>query len=409
MNMLEIIRFSFEALLERRLRATLTTLMVVMGASLLVALNGTGNGFTNFINSQFENLGANVLIVSSRGDVDINDALVDDISRIDGVKEVVPFFQQQSSITSRGESQTSIVVGLDQSKLPLIFPTISFQSGTYVSETDNVGVILGNELIRRSKNGEPFASLGQTIKITYQRFVNQQTMIFQRSFVVRGILNYVGSGIIPIDQMTFISVSAAKSFFDKKNYDGLYIITKNSDLNEMVMDRLRDLYGNNLIIISPQVISNVIIQITNGVALFIRIVAMVSLLVASVGIITTLHTSVLERIKEIGLLKALGFTNKLILSIFLCEAMIIGVIGGSIGVFLGVALSYGMSWILGRGLNINIQSEAESIFRVQIIPAFDPWGILSTWLLCAALSMISGFYPSWRAARLDPVEALRHE
>ncbi|RJS94499.1 hypothetical protein CW705_00350, partial [Candidatus Bathyarchaeota archaeon] len=170
MNMLEIISFSFEALLERRLRATLTTLMVVMGASLLVALNGTGNGFTNFINSQFENLGANVLIVSSRGDVDINDALVDDISRIDGVKEVVPFFQQQSSITSRGESQTSIVVGLDQSKLPLIFPTISFQSGTYVLDNDDVGVILGNELIRRSKSGEPFASIGQTIKITYQGY-----------------------------------------------------------------------------------------------------------------------------------------------------------------------------------------------------------------------------------------------
>jgi len=409
MSILEIIRFSFEALLERRLRAVLTTLMVVMGASLLVALNGTGNGFTNFVNSQFKNLGANVLIISSRGDIDINDAFVDEISRIDGVMEVVPFFQQQSSITSRGESQTSIVVGLDQSKLPLIFPTISFQSGTYVLDNDDVGVILGNELIRRSKSGEPFASIGQTIKITYQGYVNQQTVTFQRSFVVRGILNYVGSGIIPIDQMAFISVSAAKSFFDKKNYDGFYVITENSDINEMVMDRLRDLYGNNLIIISPQVISNVIIQITNGVALFIRIVAMVSLLVASVGIITTLHTSVLERIKEIGLLKALGFTNKLVLSIFLCEAMIIGVIGGSIGVFLGVALSYGMSWILGRGLNINVPSEASEIFRVEIIPAFDLWGILSTWLLCAVLSMISGFYPSWRAARLDPVEALRHE
>ena len=408
MNILEIFKFSFEALLERRVRATLTTLMVVMGAGLIVALNGTGNGFTNFINNQFSNLGANILIISPRGDIDINDALIEEISRIRGVKDVVPFFQQTSSIVSKGESQTSIVVGMDQSKLPFLFPTISFQSGTYVSETDSVGIILGNELIRSSSE-ETFASLGQTIKVVYQKYVNQQSSSLQRSFIVRGILNYVGSGVIPIDQMAFISTSAAKSFFDKKSYDGVYVITENSDLNKNVMDRIRDLYGNNLIIISPQVISDVINQITSGVYLFIRIVAMVSLLVASVGIITTLHTSVLERIREIGLLKALGFTNKLVLGIFLCEATIIGILGGGIGSILGMALSYGMSWILGRGLNIRIQSEAESVFRVQIIPIFDLWNILSTWILCVALSMISGFYPSWRASRLNPVEALRHE
>jgi len=409
MNIFEIFSFSFEALWERRVRAILTTLMVVMGAGLIVALNGTGNGFTNFINNQFSNLGANVLIISPRGDINIDDALTDEISRIDGVEEALPFIQQTSSITSKGESQTSIVVGMDQSKLPLLFPTISFQSGTFVSETDSVGIILGNELVRSSSKGEPFASLGQTVKVVYQKYVNQQPVVFQRSFIVRGILNYVGSGILPIDQMAFITPSAAKSFFDKNSYDGLYVITENSDLNKAVMDRIRDRYGNDLIIISPQVISDVINQVSSGVYLFIRIVAMVSLLVASVGIITTLHTSVLERIKEIGLLKALGFTNKLVLGIFLCEATIIGIIGGGVGALLGMGLSYGMSWILGRGLNIRIQSEAQRIFRIQIVPIFDPWNIISTWILCVALSMISGFYPSWRASRLDPVEALRHE
>jgi len=409
MNILEIFSFSFEALKERRVRATLTTLMVVMGASLIVALNGTGNGFANFINSQFSSLGANVLIISPRGDVEIDEALAEEISRINGVDDVILFIQQTSSITSKGETQTSIVVGMDQSKLPLLFPTISFQSGTFVSETDNLGIILGNELARSSSGGEPYATLGQTVKVVYQKYVNQQPVAFQRAFIVRGILNYVGSGVVPIDQMAFISTSAAKSFFDKKSYDGVYVITENSDLNKNVMDRIRDIYGNNLIVISPQVISDVINQITNGVYLFIRIVAMVSLLVASVGIITTLHTSILERIREIGLLKALGFTNKLVLGIFLCEAIIIGVVGGGVGSILGMALAYGMSWILGRGLDIRIQSEAESIFRVQITPIFDPWNILSTWILCVALSMISGFYPSWRASRLDPVEALRHE
>ena len=409
MNILEIFSFSFEALKERRVRATLTTLMVIMGASLIVALNGTGNGFTNFINSQFSSLGANVLIISPRGDIHVDKALADEISRINGVEEVLLFIQQTSSITSKGETQTSIVVGVDQSKLPLLFPTISFQSGTFVSETDNVGIILGNELARSSSGEEPFATLGQTVKVVYQKYVNQQPVVFQRSFIVRGVLNYVGSGIIPIDQMAFISTSAAKSLFDKENFDGLYVITEDPNLDKPVMDRIRDLYGNNLIIISPQVISDMIHQVSSGVYLFIRIVAMVSLLVASVGIITTLQTSVMERIKEIGLLKALGFTNKLVLAIFLCEATIIGILGGGIGVFLGMSLSYMMSWILGRSLHIGTSSSAGELFTIQIIPVFDSWNIISTWILCVALSMISGFYPSWRASRLDPVEALRHE
>lgn len=409
MNLIEIFSFSFEALKERRVRAILTTLMVIMGASLIVALNGTGNGFRNFVNSQFSNLGANVLIISSRGDVDINEALADEISKIEGVEDVLLFVQQTALITSRGETQTSMVVGIDQSKLPLIFPTISFQSGTFVSETDNVGIILGNELSRSSGGDGAFVTVGQTVKVSYRKYVNQQPANFERVFIVRGILNYVGSGVIPIDQMAFISTSAAKRFFDRKNYDGLYVITRDPNLNEEVMKRIRRIYENELIIISPQVISNVIYKISGGISLFIRIVAMVSLLVASVGIITTLQTSVMERVREIGLLKALGFTNRLVLAVFLCEATIIGIIGGGIGAVFGMALSYGMSWILGRSLNIELSSNGGNLLNIEIVPTFDVWNIVSTWILCIVLSMISGFYPSWRASRLNPVEALRRE
>ena len=409
MNVIEIFSFSFEALKERRVRAILTTLMVVMGASLIVALNGTGNGFRDFVNNQFSNLGANVLIISSRGDIDINEALADEISKIEGVEDVLLFVQQTALVTSRGETQTSIVVGIDQSKLPLIFPTISFQSGTFVSETDNVGIILGNELSRSSGGDEAFVTVGQTVKVSYKKYVNQQPTISERVFIVRGILNYVGSGVIPIDQMAFISTSAAKRFFDRKNYDGLYVITRDPNLNEEVMKRIRRIYENELIIISPQVISNVIYKISGGISLFIRIVAMVSLLVASVGIITTLQTSVMERVREIGLLKALGFTNRLVLAVFLCEATIIGIVGGGIGAVFGMALSYGMSWILGRSLNIELSSNGGNLLNIEIIPSFDIWNIVSTWILCIVLSMISGFYPSWRASRLNPVEALRRE
>ncbi|RJS85076.1 ABC transporter permease [Candidatus Bathyarchaeota archaeon] len=409
MNIIEIFSFSFEALKERYVRATLTTLMVIMGASLIVALNGAGNGFKNFVDNQFSNLGANILIVSPKGDIDINEALADDLSEIEGVEDVILSVQQTASITSKGETQTSIVMGIDQNKLPLIFPTISFQSGTFVSETDNVGIILGNEISRSPSGDETSVAVGQTVKVSYTRYMNQQPVVFERTFIVRGILNYVGSGVIPIDQMAFISTSAAKRFFDRKNYDGLYVITKDPNLNDEVMRRMRHIYGNELTIISPQVISNVIYKISGGIALFIRIVAMVSLLVASVGIITMLHTSVMERVREIGLLKALGFTNRLVLAVFLCEALIIGTVGGGVGAIFGMALSYGMSWMLSKGISVELSSNGGGSLSIEIIPSFDVWNIVSTWILCIVLSVISGFYPSWRASCLNPVETLRRE
>ncbi|RLI13359.1 hypothetical protein DRO35_00570 [Candidatus Bathyarchaeota archaeon] len=409
MNIIEIFSFSFEALKERYVRATLTTLMVIMGASLIVALNGAGNGFKNFVDNQFSNLGANILIVSPKGDIDINEALADDLSEIEGVEDVILSVQQTASVTSKGETQTSIVMGMDQNKLPLIFPTISFQSGTFVSETDNVGIILGNEISRSPSGDETSVTVGQTVKVSYTRYMNQQPVVFERTFIVRGVLNYVGSGVIPIDQMAFISTSAAKRFFDRKNYDGLYVITKDPNLNDEVMRRMRHIYGNELTIISPQVVSNVIYKISGGIALFIRIVAMVSLLVASVGIITMLHTSVMERIREIGLLKALGFTNRLVLAVFLCEALIIGIVGGGVGAVFGMALSYGMSWMLSKGISVELSSNGGGSLSIEIIPSFDVWNIVSTWILCIVLSVISGFYPSWRASCLNPVETLRRE
>ncbi|MGD8544301.1 MAG: ABC transporter permease [Candidatus Bathyarchaeota archaeon] len=404
MNVFQLFSLSFEALKERRLRASLTILMVIMGASLIVALNGTGNGFATFVNDQFSLLGANILILSPRGEnIEMDILLADEIGKFSGVESVIPYIQQISSIVSQEEEQTSIVVGVEQSKLPLLFPTISFEVGTFVSESDNIGIILGNEVVRSSNKDNIFANLGQTVKIMHQIYEEQKIVAVQRSFVVRGILNYIGSGVVPVDQMVFISTSAANNLFNRGgDFDGIYVVTENPDFNEEVRLQIEEIYGSDIIIISPQSIANTIQQISASVYLFINVVAMVSLLVASVGIITTIQTSMMERIREIGLLKALGFNRRLILSLFLCEAMIIGILGGSLGVTFGVGLSHGLSALLGTSFRFEG-------FSLQLVPVIDLRNLLFTGTLCVALSMLSGFYPSWRASQLNPVAALRHE
>jgi len=387
--------------------------MVVMGASLIVALDGTGNGFTDFINDQFSSLGANVLILQPRGhSIEVDKAMVDAISKLSGVKDTVPYIQQIVPITSKGETQTTIMVGVDQSKLPLLFPTVSLDAGQFVASTDNIGILFGSEIAQTSSGAEAFVNLGQTVGAVYQVYEGERPVTFRRSFNVRGILKTVGSGVVPVDQMAFITISAANSFFERGGYyDGIYVITEGSELNKQIQQQIRNRYSGDLTIISPQAIADAIDQIRSGVYFFISIVAYVSLLVASVGIITTLHTSMIERIKEIGLLKALGFNNHLVLTLFLEEAIIIGALGATIGVASGMGLSFAMSFLVGKALRpaSPVQAGRSFSFSLEISPVFSPTNLVSTWLICVVLSMIAGFYPAWRASRMDPVVALRHE
>jgi len=393
---LSLLPLSFEALRERKLRSILTVLMVLVGSGLLVAVDGISTGTLTYIDQQFSNLGANLIIMTPRGtDFEIDDNIVKEVSHIEGVTEVIPFIQSMVRIESRRESQSVVAVGIDNSKLHLIFPTLKLEEGNLVAYTDSVGIVLGN-IVAHGSGGEPFATVGQTVKLKYSTTVEGEQVVFEKSFIVRGVLDYIGSGLIPVDQMVFISLPAANSFFDRRGkYDGIYIITANPSLNDGIMDKLKEMYNVN--VLSPQTIIEVINRVSNAISFFVGNIATVSLLVASIGIITTLWTSVLERIREIGVLKSIGFKEKDILILFLNEAAIIGMIGGTLGLVFGV--------ILARILMLIISPD----FAAVIKPIFTLESFASTWLLSVGLSIVAGLYPAWRASKLDPVAALRHE
>jgi len=393
---MSLLELSFEALKERRLRTALTIIMVMIGGSLIVAVNGISTGTVTFVNEQFSILGANLLVVTPRGqDFEITDAVIKDISRIDDVLSAVPFIQQVSTVSSRGKSQSIVVMGIDNDKLKLIFPSFSLSEGTIVQPSDRIGILLGYQVVYSKGEEEPFTRLDQTVKIHYRKTVNGESVILHKSFTVRGIMSYIGSGLVPVDQMAFISIEAANTLFGRGGeYDGIYVITTDPELNIKVSDEISEKYNVN--ILSPKTITDTINRVSSAISLFVGNIAAVSLLVASVGIITTLWTSMLERIREIGILKAIGFSNRKILTLFLNEAIIIGLIGGSVGLIFGVFLAYILkSFFQGEFAMIN--------------PIFLPETFINTWLLCLGLSAIAGFYPAWRASKLEAVSCLRHE
>ncbi len=405
MNVVEIINLSFESLKERRLRSSLTILMVVIGEGLLVAVDGSGRGFSDFVTDQFSLISANLLILNPRKpNFKVDYGTIQFIARIEGVSEVVPYIQQAVLATSQGKKENVVIMGLDHSKLPLLYPSISIEAGTFVSNTDTAGILLGNGVAYSSEEGRVFTDVGQTVRLKYTTFEEQRPVTMERTFVVRGVLKPVGGGVIPLDSMAFISKSAADAFFDRGgSFDGIYVLTESPSLNEEVQRRMTRSFGEDFTVTSPKTLVGMIQSINTNIGIFMQIVSFIALVVASVGIVTTLHTSVMERIREIGLLKALGFKNRLILTLFLNEATIIGTVGGTIGIFFGVGLAQFISVFFGKAWSLG------GLLRVSIIPVFSFDNFVSTLILCVFLSMASGLYPAWKASKLDPVISLRHE
>ncbi|UCE14039.1 MAG: ABC transporter permease [Candidatus Heimdallarchaeota archaeon] len=401
---------SWQALTDRKLRSTLTIIMVLIGSALIIAVNGMSKGTVVYIDKQLDILNPNILVITPRSsDLELTDYEIGEISQIDGISQVIPFIQSGVQVSSGQDDLASIVVGIDNNMLDLIFPTFALHSGVIVPESDSFGIILGNDLVR-PEDENPFAKVGDVVKLAYQKTEEHRTTVEEKSFYVRGVMDYIGSSgmLVPVDDMCFISLREADQYFDRNGiYDGLYVITADDSLNREIRDQINSLY--DVSILNPKMIVSVINQISTAVADFVNNIAVVSLGVAAVGIITTLYTSMLERTKEIGTLKALGYTKRQILVLFLNEALIIGLIGGTIGLGLGVVLGQVMNELVSGGGGGNGEYNGGGGGGWNMIPIFEPHIFVFTWVLAVILSMAAGFYPAWRAAELDPVVALRKE
>ncbi len=391
---MEFVILALEALKERKVRSALTILMVLIGASLLVSINSISNGTQVYVNKEYEKFGTNMIVVTQRGaDFEIKDWFVDELKKIDGVVDAIPVIQTYATMYFQGEKRSVFVTGVEQEKLPLIYRALKIKEGDFVPETDTSGVLLGYQI---ANSFDPPIQLGQSITIYYSYTDEQgEQHLKKKSFRVGGILDYFGSYIVPVDQVVFMPLKAANSFFQRNGkYDVVYVITADDSLNTQIEEYIKNHWEVDTL--TPQSIKETAENILNTLNFFISSVSFVSLLVASIGIITTLYTSMLERIREIGLLKAIGYKNRHILKMFLYEAALIGILGGTMGIFGGIILAIIMKQLFF----------AEIPF---LEPVFSIPSMLQVWVMAFILSIISGLYPSWRASRLDPIIALKYE
>lgn len=407
----EVFLFAFEALRDRKIRSILTILMVMVGSSLLVAVNGLSSGFTFFFNKQFENLAPNILFINSAQEnpeaggissgpppapkIVLNSAVMSRINSLPFVNEVIPSFQAEITLISQSESITTNSFAIDPSKLLVVSPTLEFEEGSSIRPSDPNAIIIPSDVALPPGEENQFLTMGESVRAEYS-YVDPTTAKEKKetkSFVVSAIMKRTGNPTVD-NAVVFNTVTGNTLFQKAGKYDSLIVVAQSSDLVSVVEEEIRSLYGNNIGITTVEAIIETIREFTSGISSFLLSIAIISLVVGAVGTVTTLYTSVVERTKEIGTLKALGAKNMDILALFLTESFLIGLIGATLGILIGI----GGGFILSSSASQNDQ---------PITPIYLANNLLSVWVISVLLSTVAGLLPSMKASKTLPIEALR--
>ena len=276
--------------------------------------------------------------------------------------------------------------------------------------------------------------MGQSVRLSYS-FVDPDTGDAEeesKSFVVKGIIESTGNPTV--DNAVVIGLQPGDDLLQRAGkYDSLFVAASSTDYVDVVEEEIRTLYGNDIGITTVQNILKTIEEFTSGINAFLASIAIISLVVGAVGIITTLYTSVVERIREIGTLKAIGAKNTTILGLFLFEALLIGIIGASLGLVAGIGMGYLLasaspggggggedaesdsgtstgSRVAGSdnaGVSSNDQQQQQTQESEPLTPVYLGEDMVRVWIISVGLSVMAGLYPAWKASRYLPVDALR--
>jgi putative ABC transport system permease protein len=430
MKVAETFRISFKALGDRKVRTFLTILMVVVGSSLMVTLNGIVAGLGQFATDVFNRLAPNILFVTSiptggsedgdrgRGPpsflgqglvpvpaIILDQAIADRIGSLPHVSNVIPTYQGRITVAAENRSESTSALSVQPDNLEIIAPALEFAEGSSVRPEDESAIYLplsiANALweLPEADGSEAAAKIGEQVNVTYT-YIDLATASRQsqsKMFTVTGIMEPVGNPTI--DRAIVFNLEAGNELLRKDGrYDSLFVAAESTENVEEVEKGIRDLYGPDIGMTTSQAILQAIQEFTAGFGTVISSIALVALLVGSVGIVTTMYTSVTERTPEIGVMKAIGARDRNVLALFLAEAAIIGIIGASAGLVVGVLGGYGVLSIF-----------AADLFSSEVTPQYPLTDLARVWGISLALSVVAGLYPAWKASRLSPIVALRRD
>jgi len=398
--------------LHSRLRSWLTILGIVIGVAAVIAIMSLSAGMQQQLNSRLGGLGADILTVSpgfSRGGsifggrggpggggggaqatstpIQLTRTDVQVLRGMPQILLIAPQISGSTNITYLGKTGRVSVTGVDQ-KVWSQITTSTIASGRMLDSADQNVIVIGGRL-STSYFDKPLG-------------INQMVLIGGNAFRVVGVLSDQSNGVyMPIQMASNVIPDKTNGVYDdiivrvrdaNQLNDTMTVMTENLAMSRHVTGKKQD-----FTVESSQQLQATISSTLTAMSTFLIAIAAVSLIVGAVGVANTMFTSVLEKTKEIGIMKAIGARNHDILMIFLFNAALIGLIGGILGVLLGTILS-GFIPLLLAGTQF---SRGGSLVTTSSV-------ILSL-SVSLFVGIVAGIVPAYQGSRLKPVDALRYE
>jgi putative ABC transport system permease protein len=434
MKTLDIFGYSFSAIKLRKLRAALTTLGIVIGIAAIVALLSITQGLQATITTQLsQGLSADTLIITPAssggtfgggsfgggagalgGESSSSSGFVLYANYTDEINALSSDIVNSSAIISRGGyvqtdnlNRSVTIYGVDYKAYSQIYSnTFIAQEGSIPTSPGINDTIVGTRVNQPGQNGTVYFNVGDSINVTWTNATKlppvNETYIANVDAVLQKIGGFGLGG--PSDTGVYIPIEKAQSIFNTTECDMIIVKLKGSD-NATISTATKlitDHFSNQVSVISSTAVLSLLTSIFSTIQPFLGGIAAISLLVAGIGIMNIMIVSLIERTREIGILKALGMKSRTVLMIFLGESVIIGLMGAVIGIGLGWAMAVTTAQVLGSGF-------FGTGGGFQIVPLLTPDVLIGALGFGVGVSVIFALYPAWRASKLKPVDALRYE
>jgi len=398
----ELFKVVFQNLKGQQLRSFLTLLGIVIGIAAIVALISLGEGLNASVQQEFESLGTNTIIVVPGGGfagaffTHLENDDVDTIESVRGIDFAAAIFMDSKQVKYGRETKTILILGVDPAKIINLGAVgfLKIGEGRLINSQDSFGVVIGNKLANETFD-KPIMLKSSVELLDSNISIAKLRVIGIGETSSNSFGSFFNNAII-MNSKTLEDMSSTKLFPSRIIAEA--VPGENIDeVKQRVEKALEKKHGEkDFQVMTTQQIGETAGNVVGIISLVLIGIAAISLLVGGIGIMNTMLMAVMERTREIGIMKAIGATNDKILAIFLLEAGLVGMVGGGIGLVFGIGIS---------GLISLIATAAGFSLTASVSPTL----IIGALAFSLIVGILSGIVPAMRAARLEPVEALRYE
>lgn len=406
MSLIDLFEETLSSLFANKARSALTILGIVVGIASVIAMLAIGNGATSSITDSIASSGADQMSISYQTPTDssgktmwtgqstlTNDDLVA-IKKSSYVKQAIPVVSTSNYTLAYGDNDSSSQI---TGTMPTYFSAqnLSIEAGSLFNTQDNESrakmCVLGSDV------AEDLFGEGNT-----RNAVGSQVRIGPMVFTVSGVLQSKDSSFSSSDDKVFVPLETAQQYMTgASTLNTIIAVIKDTDDSDLakadITGHLLTAHGiadadeADFSISAMADLIDTISDVTGTLINLLAAIAGISLVVGGIGIMNMMLTSVSERRREIGLRKAIGAEETSITMQFLAESVVLTIAGGIVGVFLG--------WV--------IAAVAGRLMGVNAYPT--PLSVALATGVCVAIGILFGYYPARKAARLNPIDALRSE